>query len=443
MTDFLTIPQAFEAEQAVLGAIIFNNDIFPKIARIIKPGDFFRESHRHIFASMASIVDSGDPINEISIGDNLKRKNKLEDIGSYAYLAELVECVPSSGNPEYYAVLIRQESIARSVIELSSDMGKKARDPMQSISELLIEYQNKLTEITADTTRKPARHIKECLKDNFEELENLTSENPVLSYMPTDFADLDKILTGLYETDLILIAARPGMGKTALALNIIDNIHRKGTTKGASIIYTREMADIQLSKRLLSCHGTIHAKKLKTGELDRDDWDKLSAATGDLSGYPIYIDEHTGNIDQLIFETKNLDQTLPEGVGCVVCDYAQLMEGQRKQNREQEVSYISRKMKLLAKSMGIPVLLLSQLNRAVDARSNKIPQLSDLRESGSLEQDADIILFIYRDEEYNQDSNKKGIADIIIAKHRNGSTGAVELVFQGKYQRFSSISRAQ
>jgi len=440
MTE-LSIPHATEAEQAVIGSIIFQNDMFPKIARILKPIDFFQENHRHIFSAIGELSGKSLPLDELSIGNHLQKKGKLDDIGGYAYLAELVECVPSSGNPEYYAALIRQESIARSVIQLSSDMGRKARDPMQSIPDLLIEYQNKLTDITADTTRKPARHIKDCIKDNYDELENLSSDNPVLLHSPTDFIDLDKIIGGLYPTDLILIAARPGMGKTALALNVVDNIHRNKTVKGATIIYTREMADVQLSKRLLSCHGRVLAKKLKTGDLEMDDWNRLGGAVDDLSGYPIYIDEHTGNIDQLIFETKNLDQTLPEGVGCVVCDYAQLMEGQKKQNREQEVSYVSRKSKLLAKDMGIPVILLSQLNRAVDNRSNKIPVLSDLRESGSLEQDADIIMFIYRDEEYNQDSQKKGIADIIIAKHRNGPTGAIELVFQGKYQRFGSISR--
>ncbi len=441
----LTIPHDFEAEQAVLGAIIFNNHTMTDIAGILTPNSFHEESHRHIFRAMLELVDANQPIDEIILGDQLKEFGKLEDIGGYAYLAELVDCVPSSGNIVYYAKIIQEHALLRDLITTTSDINRKSRDPQQSISELLAEAENKITEIATRTSEKNYSHIKDILLTNFDKLEEISKTKSEITGLPTGFMDLDRITSGLQASDLIILAARPSMGKTALALNIASYVAIRNESQGAVLMFSLEMSKEQLTMRMLTSESRIDSHKMRTGNLEQEDWDKLAKATDRLSVAPMYIND-TSNITPYEVATicKQLDKELEHGVSLIILDYLQLMQGNRKTNsREQEIAEISRALKGLAKDLNVPVIALSQLNRALENRSDKRPQLSDLRESGSIEQDADIIFFIYRDEVYNEDSEKKGIAEIIIAKHRNGPTGMIELVFTGKHTKFANISKIE
>ena len=441
----LTIPQDFEAEQAVLGAVILNNDTINEIAGFLSPNSFHAEPHRHIFRAMLELMEINQPIDEIILGDQLKAFGKLEAIGGYGYLAELVESVPSSGNIVYYAKIVQEHALLRDLINTTNDIGRKSRDPQQSIATLLAEAENKITEIATQSSTKSYSHIKDILKNNFERLEEISKNNSEITGLATGFIDLDRITSGLQASDLIILAARPSMGKTALALNIGSYAATRTESKGAVLIFSLEMSKEQLALRLITAESKIDSKKLRTGNLKQEDWDNLALATDKLSMAPIYINDIPAlSPYELVTACKQLNKELEHGVSMVIVDYLQLMQGNKKTNsREQEIAEISRSMKGLAKDLQIPVIALSQLNRALENRSDKRPQLSDLRESGSIEQDADIILFIYRDEVYNEDSDKKGTAEIIIAKHRNGATGMVELVFIGKHTKFANIAKLE
>ncbi len=441
----LTIPQDFEAEQAVLGAVILNNNTLNEIAGVTSPNSFHTDAHRHIYRAMLELVEANQPIDEILLGDQLKEFGKLEDIGGYPYLAELVDCVPSSGNILYYAKIIQEHSLLRDLITTTSDIGRKSRDPQQGISELLAEAEDKINEIATRSTVKSYSHIKDILATNFNRLEEISESKSEITGLATGFMDLDRLTSGLQPSDLIIVAARPSMGKTALALNIGTYIATHTGEKGAVLIFSLEMSKEQLAMRMLTSESRIDSKKMRTGNLQQEDWDKLAMATDKLSIAPLYIND-SSNITpyEVITICKQLDKELENGISLVIVDYLQLMQGNKKTNsREQEIAEISRSFKGVAKELNIPVIALSQLNRALENRSDKHPQLSDLRESGSIEQDADIILFIYRDEVYNEDTEKQGIAEIMIAKHRNGPTGVIELVFAGKYTKFASISRME
>lgn len=441
----LTIPHDFEAEQAVLGAIILNNQTINEVAGFLAPNSFHAENHKHIYRAILELVEANQPIDEIILGDQLKVFGKLEEIGGYAYLAELVDCVPSSGNIVYYARIIQEHALLRDLITTTTDISRKSRDPQQSITELLAEAENKITEIATRSTEKGYSHIKDILLTNFDKLEEISKHKSEVTGLPTGFMDLDRITSGLQPSDLIIIAARPSMGKTALALNIATYVATRSDTKGAVLIFSLEMSKEQLAMRMLTAESRIDGKKMRSGNLEQDDWDKLAQATDRLSVAPIYIND-TSNLTpyEVVTVSKQLNKEFEHGVALVVVDYLQLMQANKKTNsREQEIAEISRSLKGIAKDLEIPVIALSQLNRALETRSDKRPQLSDLRESGSIEQDADIILFIYRDEVYNEETEKKGMAEIIIAKHRNGPTGMIELVFAGKYTKFASLSKLE
>ncbi len=439
----LSIPQDVEAEQAVLGAVIYSNDTFNDIAGILSPNSFHAEPHRHIYRAILELAELNQPIDEITLGDQLRSFGKLEDIGGYAYLAELVECVPSSGNIVYYAKIIQEHALLRDLIATTTDIGRKSRDPKQNISELLAEAENKITEIATRSSQKTYSHIKEILATNFNRLEEISENKSEITGLATGFIDLDRLTSGLQPSDLIIVAARPSMGKTAFALNIASYVATRSEQKGAILMFSLEMSKEQLAMRMLTAESKIDSKKMRTGNLEQEDWDKLAMATDKLSIAPVYINDISNLTPyEMVTVCKQLDKELEHGISMVIVDYMQLMQGNKKtQSREQEIAEISRSMKGLAKDLNIPVIALSQLNRALENRSDKRPQLSDLRESGSIEQDADIILFIYRDEVYNEESEKKGTSEIIIAKHRNGPTGMIELAFVGKYTKFANLAR--
>lgn len=436
------IPHDFEAEQAILGSVMVKPSIFNIISKHCSPNTFHSEPHRHIFRAICEVIESFsiDAINEITVGDQLKKFGKIDEIGGYGYLGELTENIPSAGNPEYWAVIIKNHALMRDMISLSNDISRKCRDPQQSVMDLLQEAIDGFNSISGRTNTTSSQHIKEVLKESFIKLEEISGSDKTFLGSRTGFIDLDRIISGLIPKDLIILAARPGMGKTALALNISTYAARSGTLKGNVLFFSREMANTQLGNRTLSAGAKIDSRKIKTGELDQEQWDKMAMATDRLCTSNLYLNDKIKDINDVIHEVNRLDQELEGGIGLVVVDYLQKFKSRGKKTKFEEVSDISGKLKDLALDNDIPVIALCQLNRAVENRSEKIPQLSDLRDSGEIEQDADIILFIYRDEVYNEDSDRKGTADLIIAKHRNGPLGVVTLLFHGKHTSFYNIS---
>jgi replicative DNA helicase len=435
----LSIPHNIEAEQAVLGSIIESNELMDDISSFLTPGCFFKTAHQLIFKAMVELSENNKPIDEVLLGDELQSLNRLEEVGGYAYLSELVEYAPVEGNIIYYAKIILEDAKLRELIEITTDIGIKARNPEQNPTLLIREAEQRISEIIFDDSTESIKHIKEALKNRFIQLEKL-SENPNgLVGIPTGFIDLDKLTCGLIPQNLIIIAARPAMGKSALAFNIASYVATRGYPDKPVLIFSAEMSKEQTADRLLSGEGRISASKIKTGNLEQDDWDKLAMATDKISGSPIFIDDETYGFDKIVHKTKRFHKK--NGISVLFIDYLQLLEGSKKQSREQEISDMSRKSKLLAKLLDIPVVLLAQLNRTCETRPDKRPRLSDLRESGAIEQDADIVMFIYRDEVYDTDSADKGIAEIIIRKHRSGPVGTVRLAYVGKYVKFSNLSQ--
>ena len=442
----LSIPHDIEAEQALLGAILENNDILDSVLNILTPKSFYKPSHQHIFRSMLELADLKQPIDEVIIGDQLRSLNQLDEAGGYTYLVELTECVPSSGNITYYAKIIQEYELLRDLIQTTTEIGRKSRDPEQNISELLSEAEEKIKQISTRTVDKKYKHIKKVLAASFKRLEEISQTTDDVTGIPTGFIDLDRFTAGLQNSDLIIVAARPSMGKTALALNIASYVTTRSEVKGAVLIFSMEMSEMQLAFRMLSSESKVDSIKLRSGNLDnQEDWDKLAMATDRLSVANLFINEDVNlSSHELIGIAKKLDREQEHGVSLIIVDYLQLMRGNRaNMPREQEIAESSRSLKGLAKELDIPVIALSQLNRSVENRTDKHPKLADLRESGSIEQDADIILFIYRDEVYNEDSPDKGIAEFDIAKHRNGPTGKVRTAFIGKYTKFANLSRQE
>lgn len=436
------IPHDYEAEQAVLGSILYNNDSFNEVASLLTPASFYAPAHQHVFRAMMELDDQGMPIDEILIGDQLKSLSQLEESGGYSYLAELVDCAPSSGNIQYYAKIVQEHALLRELISTTTDIAKKSRNPELNINELLSEAESKINEISSRSTEENYSHIRDILVSSFERLEKISETTEEITGLPTGFLDLDKMTSGLQASDLIILAARPAMGKTSFALNIAQYAATRSGHNGAVLIFSLEMAKEQLAIRLLVSESKVDSAKIRSGNLEQEDWDKLAVATDALSKANIYIND-TSNLSpyELTSICKQLAKEYEHGLSLLVVDYLQLMKGNRpNQPREQEISEISRAMKGLAKELHIPVIALSQLNRALENRQDKRPQLSDLRESGAIEQDADIIMFIYRDEVYYEDSADKGIAEVLISKHRNGSTGTVKLAFIGKYTQFANLS---
>ncbi|OGH01838.1 MAG: replicative DNA helicase [Candidatus Lambdaproteobacteria bacterium RIFOXYD1_FULL_56_27] len=437
-----TIPQDFEAEQAVLGAILADNGCLTEVAALLTPLSFFSIAHQHIFGAMMEMLEADRAIDEYTLGNQLKSKSQLDSAGGYAYLAELALMRFSTANVQSYGKIVQEMSLLRELITTTTEIAKKSRAPDQKIGELLAEAEAKIAEIATRSSDKSYAHIRDILPKTFETLERNSAHDKDVTGLPTGFADLDHKTSGLQPSDLIIVAARPAMGKTAFALNIAKYVATRSEAPGATLVFSLEMSKEQLVTRLLSAEAKVDSEKLRSGNLEAEDWDKLAMATDLLSGRNIYINDTPAmSCYEVATVSKQLHKEFPQGVSLVIVDYLQLMKGSRpNQPREQEISEISRSLKGLAKELQVPVIALSQLNRALESRTNKRPQLSDLRESGAIEQDADLIMFIYRDEVYDEDSKDKGIAEIIIGKHRNGSTGTLKLVFTGRYTTFSNLS---
>lgn len=435
----LLIPHDFEAEQAVIGSLISNNSLFSEVHEILGVNSFHAENHRHIFKAISSLLLENSPVDEILLGDRLKDTGKLEEIGGYAYLAELVESVPSTGNIVYYAKVIKQHETVRKIISFSSDVTRMSRDPTIGIDSIISYAEEKINEINGVRSDKKTRRIKEVLYDVFKDTERNSLNKSDIIGLQTGFIDLDKMTSGLIAPDLITIAAASGIGKTAFALNIVENIYYRSKEKRATLVFSREMSDKQLASRMLCSNGKIDTRKLRSGNLDQNDYDRLAMATDNLSDKNIYFNDEISHTDQVMMECKRFHKK--NELCLVVIDYLQLLESVSKQNREQEIATISRNNKNLAKQLNIPVIQLSQINRNFALRKDKRPQLSDLRESAAIEHDSDIIWLLYRDEHYNPETDKKGMAEVNTAKHRNGPTGVTELGYVGKYTKFTNLGK--
>lgn len=432
-------PQSVEAEQSVIGAMLLDKEIIPTIVEILKSEDFYREDHREIYESIMELFDKGEAIDFITVADKLKLRGSLDSVGGLDYLTRLANVVPTTSNAKHYAKIVEEKSMLRKLIRASAeivDMGYEASD---EVSVVVDRAEKNIFDILQKRNMRGFVPIKEVLVDALDKMEELYNNKGHITGIPTGFADLDLKTAGLQNSDLILVAARPAMGKTAFALNIAQYAAVHAHVPVA--VFSLEMSREQLVNRVLCSESMIDSQRMRTGKLEDEDWKKIARAIGPLSEAPIYIDDTPGTtITEIRAKCRRLK--LEKNLGLVVIDYLQLMQGSSKNdNRQQEISEISRSLKILAKEINVPVITLSQLSRAPEARADHRPILSDLRESGAIEQDADIVLFLYRDDYYNPDTEKRNIAEIIISKHRSGSTGTVELAWLGQFTKFANLEK--
>ncbi len=436
------LPHDKEAEQGVLGAIIHNNDALNHAAEILQPEFFFSPAHRELFQAMIDLADRQNPIDEITLGDALRSRNLLDQVGGLIYIAELVDLTPVASNVAVYAEIVRQKHQLRSLISAATDIANKGRDTPGDVGELLDQAQDIIIELANDAQVRTYAQLKDLLATNFEALEAAQDRGDDLTGLPSGFAELDKYTNGLQPSDLIIVAARPSMGKTSLAVNIAK--YAATYSKLPAVVFSLEMSKEQLALRLLCSEASVDSQQVRLGKLDDFEWDKLAKAAGTLSNVKLFIDE-SPELNPMGIKTVARRIQAEHGLGLIVVDYLQLMRStRRKDNREQEIADISGGLKAIAKELNVPVLACAQLNREVEGRTDRRPRLSDLRESGAIEQDADLVMFLYRDEVYNPETEDQGIAEIHIAKHRNGpittSKKGIRLAFIPKYTKFAALS---
>ena len=436
------LPHDRMAEQAVLGAIIIQNSILLQILDILNTDDFFSPANQHIFAAMQEMAaqEPPVPIDELTLMSQLESKQQLEQTGGVDYLNELSQKTPVAENAEFYAHIVREKGQLRDIILTAHEVAKRGQEEnAENISEFIAEATDRLQSIDARTRLKSYSHLKEVLAINFEELERGSASPENVTGVPTGFTELDDLTRGLQKGDLIIIAARPSMGKTALAINIA--LYASGHAQIPVLFFSLEMPKEHIAMRLICSEAKVNNRKLLVGNLEQDDWDKLMEGTTHMMEAPLLIDDRSAISPNYIRKVIRQAKKEFPALGLVVVDYVQLMQSNlRNPSREQEMSEISRSLKAIAKEFSLPMVVLSQLNRGLERRTEKRPMMSDLRESGALEQDADVIIFIYRDEVYNEDTDDKGIAEISIAKHRNGEIGMRRLAFIGQYTKFANLA---
>lgn len=440
-TSFLTKvpPQNLEAEQAVLGAILLDNDVFHQVIEALDEEDFYRGAHRKIYAAMVELYSKNEPVDLITLTEQITQKNQLDHVGGPAYLSSLVDTIPTAANVQHYAKIVREKSILRKTISAATEIVTRGYENNEDVDSLLDFAENSIFRIS-DYQIKPSFYpLREIIKSSFVTIEKLFEKRELVSGIPSGFEDLDHLTSGFQNSDLIIIAGRPSMGKTSFALNIAQHAAINKSIPVA--VFSLEMSKEQIAIRMLCSEARIDAHKLRGGFLSESDWPKLTRAAGTLSEAAIFVDD-TAGINVLEMRAKARRLRKDQGLALIVVDYLQLMRDKTvSESREQEISSISRSLKGLAKELEIPVIALSQLNRRLEERQDKRPQLADLRESGAIEQDADVILFVYREEVYHKDdADKKGKAEIIIGKQRNGPIGTVQLTFVDKYASFESFA---
>jgi replicative DNA helicase len=432
-------PHNMEAEQAVLGAILLDNDAIVAAMEHIGPEDFYRAAHQRIFEAMVELFDEAEPVDLVTLSTRLKDRGLLEEVGGIGYLTELANGVPTAANVAYYAEIIEEKSMLRRLIRTATQIVSSGYAGADDVHELISDAERRILEISG-RRGEGFVPIRDVLMDVFERVEFLYNHKGGITGIPSGFPDLDRLTSGFQRSDLIIVAARPSVGKTAFALNVAQNVGVRA--KETVAIFSLEMSAAQLVQRMICAEANVDASRMRSGHLEGDDWEKLTMAIGTLSEAAIYIDDSPAiTTADIRAKCRRLKQE--RGLGLIVIDYLQLIHGRGRSgdNRQQEVSEISRSLKQIARELEVPVIALSQLSRSVEQRQDKRPLMSDLRESGSIEQDADIVAFLYRDDYYNQESEKKNIIEVIIAKQRNGPVGTVELVFLKHFNKFVSLDR--
>jgi len=432
-------PQNLEAEQAVLGALMLDPEVGSTVFEILIPEDFYRDKHRQVYEAIRDLFEKGDPIDLVTVAETLRRQGRLEQVGGIATISEIARSVPSAANVEYYARVVAEKSLMRQLIRFAGHIAEKGYEPAEEATNLLEEAERMILELSQRQTKEGFCSMRTILLETFEKIEHLYANKGNLTGVPSFFRELDRMTCGWQPADLVIIAARPSMGKTALVLNMAQNAAVRAKVPVA--IFSLEMSKEQLVQRMLCSEAMVDQQRVRTGELLDTDWPKLTRAVGPLSESSIFIDDTVGiSLAELRSKARRLK--MEQGLGMIVIDYLQLMSvGRKAESRQQEVAQISRGLKGIARELKVPVLALSQLNRGVEQRQDKRPVMSDLLESGAIEADADVISFIYRDEYYHPDSDKKGIAEIIVAKHRNGPVGTIELGYLKEYTKFVNLDR--
>jgi replicative DNA helicase len=433
-------PQNTEAEQSVLGGILIENEALNKIVEILDSDDFYRESHRKIFKSMIALSEKNEPSDLITLTNELKYQNLLEEIGGASYLTSLIDSVPTAANIEYYAKIVKEKSILRKLIQAATEIVTQSYEDSGDVDGFVDDAERLIFGISEHRVKPSFYPFKDIIKESFKTIEKLYEKKELITGIPSGFKDLDRKTAGFQPSDLIIVAGRPGMGKTAFCLNVAQ--YAAIEAKIPVAIFSLEMSKEQLALRMLCSEAEVDSQNLRTGFLSESDWPKLTLAAGNLSEAPLFIDD-TPAISSLEIRAKARRLKAEYDLGLVIVDYLQLMKGRRAERREQEISEISRSLKALAKELSVPVIAISQLSRKTEDRPSRRPQLADLRESGAIEQDADVIIFIYREELYKQDTPNKGIAEVIIGKQRNGPTGKVDLHFIDKYTAFKPLYRGE
>jgi len=439
LVESLLPPHSVEAEQAVLGGILFSPDSFNRIVELLRAEDFYRGPHKHIFEAMVGLYDQNEPIDIVTVSEMLNDKESLEAAGGRSYVMDLALSVATAENITYYAKIIRNKSLLRQLITAGNEIAGMCYQPAIDSEQAIDTAQQKVFELAQHGVPQELTHIKDILPESWDQIEERCNNKGQLMGVSTGFYDLDNYTSGLCKSDLVILAARPSMGKTAFCLNIVTHVALR--EKRPVLVFSLEMGKEQLVLRMLCSEGEIDAQKIRTGEIAEHDFPKLTQAMGKLGEAPIYIDDTPAmSVMEMRAKARKVQMETGGDLGLIVIDYMQLMSGPggggNEANRNQEISAISRGLKGLARELKVPVMALSQLSRAVESRQDKKPMLSDLRESGSIEQDADLVMFIYRDEYYNKESERPGTADIIIAKQRNGPVGEVSLLFRSSLTRF-------
>ncbi|WP_096156188.1 MULTISPECIES: replicative DNA helicase [Bacillus] len=434
-------PQNIEAEQAVIGAIFLEPASLTLASELLLPDDFYRAAHQKIYDAMLNLADKGEPIDLVTVSTELANLKILEEVGGVSYLSDIANAVPTAANIEYYAKIVEEKSILRRLIRTATHIAQEGYSREDEVAGLLNEAEKQILEVSQRKNAGVFQNIKDVLVKTYDNIETLHNRKGDITGIPTGFTELDRMTAGFQRNDLIIVAARPSVGKTAFALNIAQNVGVKAKENVA--IFSLEMGAEQLVMRMLCAEGNINAQNLRTGQLTSEDWGKLTMAMGSLSNSGIFIDDTPGiRVSEIRSKCRRLKQE--SGLGMILIDYLQLIQGSGRgggENRQQEVSEISRSLKALARELKVPVIALSQLSRGVEQRQDKRPMMSDIRESGSIEQDADIVAFLYRDDYYDKESENKNIIEIIIAKQRNGPVGTVSLAFVKEYNKFVNLER--
>jgi replicative DNA helicase len=434
-------PQNLEAEESVLGAMMLSPGAIGAVSEVLSKEDFYRESHGKIYLAALSLYAKGEPVDAITLVDQLEERGELEDIGGRVRIHELAALVPATANSAHYARIVREMAVLRGLIRAGSEIASLGWDRPGETLELVDQAEQIVFNLSQSRVDSEFSHIESLLKESFERITQLYEAGAEVTGMPSGFRELDRLTSGFQPGNLIIIAARPSMGKSALGLCIAANLAVRYETPVA--LFTLEMSKAEVTQRLMCSEAKVESQRLRTGKLGPDDWPRLTAACDKLARAPLYVDD-TGSITMMGIRSKSRRlKTREPNLGLIVVDYLQLMTSDSSyENRVQEVSQISRQLKLLARDLDVPILAMSQLSRAVEQRHDKRPILSDLRESGSIEQDADLVAFVYRDEYYNEESDQQGLAEIILAKHRNGPTDALKLSFLKRYAKFADLAAA-